>query len=122
MIVKEKPTMRCCIYKERAIVEERIKRAMGGDTSNPNVIEVIDIACDECPVSGYKVSEACRAALLKASKNVLPGKFIEGMACEGGCIGGAGCLTHGPKNWEAVEKYGSTAGDKSMTDAISALK
>lgn len=41
LIVKEKPTMRCCIYKERAIVEERIKLAMGGDKKNPNVIEVI---------------------------------------------------------------------------------
>ena len=51
LIVKEKPTMRCCIYKERAIVEERIKLAMGGDKKNPNVIEVIEIACDECPVS-----------------------------------------------------------------------
>ena len=50
LIVKEKPTMRCCIYKERAIVEERIKLAMGGDKKNPNVIEVIEIACDECPV------------------------------------------------------------------------
>lgn len=36
--------MRCCIYKERAIVEERIKLAMGGDKKNPNVIEVIEIA------------------------------------------------------------------------------
>ena len=45
LIVKEKPTMRCCIYKERAIVEERIKLAMGGDKKNPNVIEVIEIAC-----------------------------------------------------------------------------
>lgn len=71
------------------------------------------------PCSGI---EACRTALLKASKNVLPGNFIEGMACEGGCIGGAGCLTHGPKNWDAVEKYGSAAGDKTITDAISALK
>ena len=32
------PTMRCCIYKERAIIEERVKVAMGGDKSNPNVI------------------------------------------------------------------------------------
>ena len=38
LIVKDKPTMRCCIYKERAIVEERIKLAMGGDKNNPNVI------------------------------------------------------------------------------------
>ncbi|EKC62194.1 hypothetical protein LEA_11974, partial [human gut metagenome] len=27
--------MRCCIYKERAIVSERIKIAMGGDPTNP---------------------------------------------------------------------------------------
>ena len=26
-----KPTMRCCIYKERAIIGERIKLAMGGN-------------------------------------------------------------------------------------------
>ena len=40
------PTMRCCVYKERAIIAERVKIAMGGDRNNPNVIEVIDIACD----------------------------------------------------------------------------
>lgn len=43
------PTMRCCVYKERAIISERVRLAMGGDRSNPNVIEVIDIACDDCP-------------------------------------------------------------------------
>ncbi|MFA6947793.1 MAG: 4Fe-4S dicluster domain-containing protein [Eubacteriales bacterium] len=58
-----KPTMRCCIYKERAIVTERIKLAMGGDKANSNVIEVIDIACDECPVGGYRVSEDCRGCI-----------------------------------------------------------
>lgn len=47
-----KATMRCCIYKERAILQERIKLGLGGDKSNPNVIEVIDEACDECPVGG----------------------------------------------------------------------
>lgn len=56
-------TMRCCIYKERAIINERIKLAMGGDRDNPNVIEVIDIACDECPVSGYEVSDSCRGCI-----------------------------------------------------------
>ena len=54
------PTMRCCVYKERAILAERVKIAMGGDKDNPNVIETIDIACDECPVNGYEVSSACR--------------------------------------------------------------
>ncbi len=58
-----KPTMRCCVYKERAILGQRVKIAMGGDKNNPNVIEVIDIACDECPVGGYEVTNACRGCL-----------------------------------------------------------
>ncbi len=57
------PTMRCCIYKERAIVEERVKLAMGGHKENPNVIEVIETACDECPMGGYEVTNACRGCL-----------------------------------------------------------
>lgn len=58
-----KPSTRCCIYKERAIVNERIRMALGGNPDNPNVVEVIDIACDECPVGGYQVSESCRGCI-----------------------------------------------------------
>ena len=61
-------------------------------------------------------------ALLKKSRNVLPGNFIEGMACIGGCIGGAGCLTHGEKNKAEVDKYGREAHEKTITEAISVLK
>ena len=64
------PTMRCCIYKERAIVQERVKIAMGGDKSNPNVIEVIDIACDECPAAGYVVTDSCRGCLAHRCEDV----------------------------------------------------
>lgn len=64
MIIPGKtPTMRCCVYKERAIVAERVKLAMGGNKDNPNVIEVIEIACDECPMGGYEVTNACRGCL-----------------------------------------------------------
>lgn len=66
------PTMRCCVYKERAIVNERVKVAMGWDATNPNVIEVIDIACDECPVSGYEVTDACRGCLSHRCSEVCP--------------------------------------------------
>ncbi|MCI6502889.1 MAG: 4Fe-4S dicluster domain-containing protein, partial [Clostridia bacterium] len=64
------PTMRCCVYKERAIVSERVKLAMGGDKANPNVIEVIDIACDECPMGGYEVTNACRGCLAHRCEDV----------------------------------------------------
>ncbi len=63
IITGTKPTMRCCVYKERAIVSERVKLAMGGNKDNENVIEVIEIACDECPVGGYEVTHTCRGCL-----------------------------------------------------------
>ena len=63
-------TMRCCVYKERAILGERVKIAMGGDRSNPNIIEVIDIACDECPVGGFEVTNACRGCLAHRCEDV----------------------------------------------------
>ena len=71
MIVnKKEPTMRCCIYKEQAIVMERVKLAMGGNPENKNVIEVIGIACDECPMSGYEVTDYCRGCLSHRCEDV----------------------------------------------------
>ncbi len=75
--------------------------------------ELKSIACDGI--------EECKIALLKKSKNVLDANFIEGMACVGGCIGGAGCLTHGAKDKAEVDKYGRDACEKTITDAISVL-
>lgn len=54
-----KPSMRCCVYKERAIVAERVKLAMGDDRDTSKLIKVIDIACEECPAGGYEVTNAC---------------------------------------------------------------
>ena len=71
-----KATMRCCIYKERAIAQERVRLAMGGDRRNPNVIEVIPIACDECPVERYTVSESCRGCISQRCIKICPKKAI----------------------------------------------
>ncbi len=70
IIPGKEPTMRCCVYKERAIVGERVKIAMGGNRENPNVIEVIDIACDECPMGGYEVTNSCRGCLAHRCEDV----------------------------------------------------
>ena len=70
IVTGKQPTMRCCVYKERAILAERVKLAMGGSADNPNVIEVIDIACDECPVGGYEVTNACRGCLAHRCEDV----------------------------------------------------
>ncbi len=64
------PTMRCCVYKERAIVADRIKMAMGGNKEKPNVIEVVEIACDECPMGGYEVTNSCRGCLAHRCEDV----------------------------------------------------
>ena len=66
------PTMRCCVYKERAILAERVKIAAGGDRNNPNVIEAIDIACDECPTGGYTVTEGCRGCIAHRCEDSCP--------------------------------------------------
>lgn len=64
------PTMRCCVYKERAILSERVKIAMGGDKNDPNVIEVIETACDECPMGGYEITNSCRGCLANRCEDV----------------------------------------------------
>ena len=79
----KEPTMRCCIYKEQAIVTERVKLAMGGNKDNKNVIEVINIACDECPMGGYEVTDACRGCLAHR--------------CEDACKKGAITIDHNQK-------------------------
>jgi [FeFe] hydrogenase (group B1/B3) len=68
--------MRCCVYKERAILGERVKLAMGGNKQNPNIIEVIDIACDECPAAGYEVTGSCRGCLANRCEDVCKRKAI----------------------------------------------
>lgn len=67
-----KPLARCCVYKERAIIEDRITLAMGGNRSNNNSVEVIDSACDECPVDGIYVTPACRGCIIHRCVEVCP--------------------------------------------------
>ncbi|MCR5333075.1 MAG: 4Fe-4S dicluster domain-containing protein [Bacilli bacterium] len=67
-----KPTMRCCIYKERAIVLKRMKLALGGNKDIDNVIEVIKVACDECPLGGYEVTNRCRGCIAQRCINACP--------------------------------------------------
>ncbi|MEG2158247.1 MAG: 4Fe-4S binding protein, partial [Clostridia bacterium] len=72
-----KANMRCCIYKERVILQERIKLATGGNADKPSVIEVIDEACDECPIGGIFVTPACRGCISHACKNHCPKNAIK---------------------------------------------
>jgi iron only hydrogenase large subunit-like protein len=94
------------IFARSGGLTEAVKKAM----SEQNIdFEINAITCDGI--------EACKMALLKKSKNILDANFIEGMACIGGCIGGAGCLTHGEKNKNDVDKYASQATKKEIGDS-----
>jgi [FeFe] hydrogenase (group B1/B3) len=73
IIEGEEAVTRCCVYKERAIIKERVKLALGGNKDNPNLIEVLNIACDDCHINKYIVTDACRGCL--AHKCVTSCKF-----------------------------------------------
>ena len=48
------PQFRCCIYKEREIIRQRVRLAEGkapGAEDDGNVIQVISSACEDCPIS-----------------------------------------------------------------------
>ena len=68
-----RPTYRCCVYKEREIVRQRIRLACAQpptDSQIPdNIVQVINPACDECPISAYSVSDSCRFCLGKPCLN-----------------------------------------------------
>ena len=80
-----RPQYRCCVYKEREIVRERIRLSMGlnADPTNntKNVVQVIKAACDECPISAYSVTDSCRFCLGKPCQSacrfgaITPGEF-----------------------------------------------
>ena len=67
------PLYRCCIYKEREIIRQRIRLACAqspSDSKDPdNIVQVIDPACDQCPISAYSVTDNCRFCLGKACIN-----------------------------------------------------
>ena len=74
LIPGPKATYRCCVYKERELVRQRIRLALGKNPTpekeaSKNIIQVLDPACDECPISSYIVTDNCRLCMGKACLN-----------------------------------------------------
>lgn len=67
-----KARFRCCVYKEREIARQRIRLAEGKcptESDHPganNIIQVIEAACADCPLSHYIVTDNCRKCMMKA--------------------------------------------------------
>ena len=59
----------------------------------------------------------CRKMLLFAKKGMRDGYLLEGMACPGGCVAGAGTLAPVPQTTAAVSKYVAAADKHSAGDS-----
>ena len=66
-----KASFRCCIYNERKIIEDRVHLILE-PTKNNRVINVLDSACDECPLDRFVVSDSCRGCLGHKCQEVCP--------------------------------------------------
>ena len=62
--------------------------------------------------------EQCKVALLKAKMGRLAENFIEGMACEGGCINGAGVISHSPKDKMTLDQFAKTSEKESINMSV----
>ena len=66
-------TYRCCVYKERELVKQRIRlseaQCPDGVSTSENMVQVIRPACEECPLAAYTVTDNCRLCMGKACMN-----------------------------------------------------
>ena len=72
IIPEGNPTMRCCIYKERAIINQRVAAAIGGGGRSRRAVRVLPIACDECPIEGIQVTHSCHGCIARYCVNTCP--------------------------------------------------
>ena len=70
------PKFRCCVYKEREIIRQRVRVATGEPPipvnnaehldMNRHVLQVIPAACEGCPINRFQVTENCQNCMQKA--------------------------------------------------------
>lgn len=94
IISRQDPSYRCCVYRERAIVSERVRLTFGlplwedeqGDPSwsdieqvltsrkidDENIVTVIPEACEKCPTKAYFVTNNCKKCLAHPCSLVCP--------------------------------------------------
>lgn len=83
MIPGPRARFRCCIYREREIIRERVRLAEGlcpNGRDTANIVQVISSACEGCPIARYVVTDNCQKCM--------------GKACQGSCGFGAISMGH----------------------------
>ena len=63
----------------------------------------------EVPMEFADGLRECRKMLLMARKGLRNGYLLEGMACPGGCVAGAGTITPVAQSAKNIEKYKASA-------------
>ena len=69
------PSFRCCIYREREIIRERVTAACGmplPNQSDRGVVAVLPAACEGCPISRFTVTDNCQKCLAKKCYSACP--------------------------------------------------
>ncbi len=72
LIPGTKADFRCCVYKEREILRQRTRLAMGkmaddqAEYKPRQIVQVIDAACDGCTIRKIQITDNCRKCMAKA--------------------------------------------------------
>lgn len=73
MIPGPQAQFRCCIYREREIIRQRVRLAEGlcptSGKDTTNIVQVIGSACEGCPISRYTVTDNCQLCMGKACQS-----------------------------------------------------
>lgn len=75
-----RPRFRCCVYREREIIRQRVRMAMGKlptdshykDLDPSLMVHVISSACEGCPIARYTVTDNCQNCLTHKCIKVCP--------------------------------------------------
>lgn len=80
MIPGPQAHFRCCIYKEREIIRQRVQVAQGKAPSPKqnadNIIQIIPSACEGCPITRFVVTDNCQKCMMKKCQQACNFKAI----------------------------------------------
>ncbi len=73
LIEGHKPKFRCCVYREREIIRQRVRLSMGRIPAGSHykvddgtqVVHVISAACEGCPIARFTVTDNCHNCLAR---------------------------------------------------------
>ncbi len=143
IIPGEVPQYRESVFKERAIIKERVRMGMGlprrpadehrpytdgmRDAANPDyliqepLVSVIPFACEACPTNRFEVTKHCRKCLAHPCSIVCPVKAItigktQAVIDQDKCIKCGRCVSACP--YQSIIQFGRPCAEACGADAI----